>query len=90
MISPFRKPYSPKLELLTKYHEILLANSQVNTDFDSLLNRYRAHLVYPFEAMVVTLAVGGMMKLESNLEMIRRAAFAIEDHDAFVILPLMA
>jgi hypothetical protein len=47
-----------------------------------LVQRYRAHLVYPFEAMVVTLAVGGMMKRESNLKLIRRAAIAIEDHDA--------
>jgi Ecdysteroid kinase-like family len=77
-----------EMELLAKYHEILLANSKINTGFDSLLNRYRAHLVYPLEAMIVTLAVGGMMHLDSNLEMIRRAAHAVEDHSTFAILPL--
>jgi hypothetical protein len=77
-----------EMQLLAKYHEILLANSKVNTDFNSLLNRYRAHLVYPLEAMIVTLAVGGMMPLDSNIEIIRRAAQAVEDHDTFAILPL--
>jgi hypothetical protein len=40
--------------------------------------------------MVVTLAVGGMMQMEGNLEMICRAAQAIEDHGTFAILPNMA
>ena len=47
------------------------------------MQRYRAHLIYPFEAMVVSLSVGGMMKLENNYELIRRATAAIEDRDAF-------
>jgi Phosphotransferase enzyme family len=76
-----------ELGLLSKYHEIMTANRSTNTDFNDLLNRYRAHLVYPFEAMVITLAVGGMMQFESNLEMISRAALAIEDHGTFAILP---
>lgn len=79
-----------ELELLSKYHEIMAAHNPTTADFNSLLNRYRAHLVYPFEAMVVTLAVGGMMQLDSNLEMIRRAALALEDHDTFKILPKTA
>ena len=54
---------------------------------DALTARYRAHLVYPFEAMVVTLAVGGMMALESNLELIRRTAAAVADHSAFAAGP---
>jgi hypothetical protein len=78
-----------ELELLSRYHEIMFANNPTTTDFASLLNRYRVHLVYPFEAMIVTLAVGGMMQLESNLEMIRRAAQAIEDNDTFAILSAM-
>lgn len=56
----------------------------------NLLNRYRAHLVYPFEAMIVTLAVGGMMQMESNLEMVGRTALAIEDHDTLALLPKVA
>ena len=79
-----------ELELLSKYHEIMAVHNPTTTGFNSLLNRYRAHLVYPFEAMVVTLAVGGMMQLVSNLEMIRRAALALEDHDTFKILPKTA
>ncbi len=79
-----------EMALLNKYHETMLANSWTNTDFKHLLNRYRAHLVYPFEAMAVTLAIGGMMQLESNLEMLSRAAAAVEDHDTFAILPKTA
>jgi hypothetical protein len=37
--------------------------------------------------MLLTLAVGGMMKLESNLELIRRAARAVQDLDSFSVLP---
>jgi hypothetical protein len=79
-----------EMELLARYHEIMVTNSHTDTDFAALLNRYRVHLVYPFEAMVVTLAVGGMMGLESNLEMIRRAAQAVEDHGTFAMLPNIA
>jgi len=81
---------SHELELLTRYHEIMSANSPSTISFAKLLTRYRAHLAYPFEAMVITLAVGGMMQFESNLEMIRRAAQAIEDHDTFALLPNVA
>jgi len=38
--------------------------------------------------MIVTLAVGGMMNLESNLELIRRTATAIEDLEAFAAIPI--
>jgi Ecdysteroid kinase-like family len=79
-----------EIGLLSKYHAIIAANSPTTPDFQELLNRYRAHLVYPFEAMIVTLAVGGMMQRESNLEMINRAALAIEDHDTFALLPKTA
>ena len=50
--------------------------------------RYRAHLIYPFEAMIVTLAVGGMMNLEHNRELLRRTIVAIEDHDVFSAIPM--
>ena len=71
--------------LLAHYQETLASNGITNLDGASLLQRYRAHLVYPFEAMVVTLAVGGMMELESNLELIRRATAAVEDQRVFEI-----
>lgn len=55
----------------------------LQNDFNVMFNRYRAHLAYAFEAMVVTLAVGGLMQLDSNLEMIRRSTLAVTDHDTF-------
>ncbi|HLA26861.1 MAG TPA: phosphotransferase [Syntrophales bacterium] len=75
-----------ELRLLTRYQQILADHRVAAPDFTTLLQRYRAHLIYPFEAMVVTLAVGGMMELESNLELIRRASAAVEDHDAFAFI----
>jgi hypothetical protein len=38
--------------------------------------------------MVVTLAVGGLMDLDSNLELIRRTAAAVDELDAFSALPI--
>lgn len=74
-------------ELLEKY-VALLASRGIDVELNNLMARYRAHLVYPFEAMVVTLAVGGMMANDDNLELIRRAAAAVEDLDAFAALPI--
>lgn len=67
---------------LVEHYQQRLAAEGIDADFSTLWQRYRAHLVYPFEAMVVTLAVGGLMERESNLELIRRAATAASDHDA--------
>lgn len=69
--------------LLESYFQILLQQGVVGLDFKTLLQRYRVHLAYPFEAMVVTLAIGGMMDLPSNLELIRRSAAAVGDFDTF-------
>jgi hypothetical protein len=38
--------------------------------------------------MLVTLAVGGMIKLETNHELIRRTAAAVMDLDAFTAIPI--
>ena len=73
--------------LLARYQQALVDHGVARLDSTTLLDRYRAHLTYPFEAMVVTLAVGGMMELEGNLELIRRAAAAVEDLDAFAAIP---
>lgn len=75
-------------ELLVKYAQMLADNGVAGVDNTRLVQRYRAHLVYAFEAMVVTLAVGGMMKLDSNLELIRRTATAVDELDAFSALPI--
>jgi hypothetical protein len=72
--------------LVERYREGLLERGVRAPDFAHLWHRYRAHLTYPFEAMVVTLAVGGMMRRASNLELIRRAAAAVEDLDAFAVV----
>jgi hypothetical protein len=48
-----------------------------------LMERYRAHATYAFEAMVVTLAVGDLMEEEIVLELIRRVSAAVSDLDAF-------
>jgi hypothetical protein len=71
--------------LLARYQQVLEDNGVAALDSTKLFQRYRAHLTYPFEAMVVTLAVGGMMDLQSNLELIRRASAAALDHDAFAV-----
>lgn len=81
-----RRRHEP--ELLAGYFQVLADHKVPGIELGSLLQRYRAHLAYPFEAMLVTLAIGGMMDLESNLELIRRTAAAVEDLDAFSALPL--
>ncbi|MBZ0159626.1 MAG: phosphotransferase [bacterium] len=73
--------------LLARYQQVLEDHQIADLDSTTLRQRYRAHLMYAFEAMVVTLAVGDMMPLDSNLELIRRAAAAVEDHDAFAVRP---
>jgi hypothetical protein len=55
-------------------------------DGSGLFQRYQMHLVYPFEAMVITLAIGGMMQRASNLELIKRTTAAVSDHASFVRL----
>jgi aminoglycoside phosphotransferase (APT) family kinase protein len=73
-------------DLLRRYHQGLAAHGVTGLTADTLWQRYRLHLTYPFEAMAVTLAVGGMMELQSNLELLRRAAVAVEDHAAFAAI----
>lgn len=81
LTSDIRRVYEK--HLLARYQQLLGERNIAVPDLETLWQRYRAYLLYPFEAMVVTLGVGGMMALESNLELIRRAATAVQDHDAF-------
>ena len=76
------------MSLIAIYAQCLQDNGIVGIDANILLHRYRAHLIYPFEAMIITLAIGGMMNLESNHDLIRRTVAAIEDLDAFAAIPL--
>lgn len=75
-----------EMELIMHYQQILAEQGITDFDAATLLQRYRAHLIYPFEAMIMTLGVGGLMAREANLELIRRTVAAIEDHEAFTRL----
>jgi aminoglycoside phosphotransferase (APT) family kinase protein len=72
-----------ELDLLTRYQQVLTGERVAAPDATTLMQRYRVHLAYPLEAMVVTLAVGGMMDRGTNLELIRRAVAAVVDHDTY-------
>lgn len=74
--------------LFAIYVQTLADNGIAGMDNAMLMKRYCAHLTYAFEAMVVTLAVGGLMDLDSNLELIRRTAAAVDELDAFAALPI--
>mgnify|MGYP006194135837 CR=1 FL=1 len=76
-----------EIKLLSVYIQGL-RNNGITGICTELLQRYRAHLIYPFEAMVVSLAVGGMIKLESNRELIRRTVAAIDDLAVFSAIPI--
>jgi hypothetical protein len=78
-----------EMDLLNRYHDLVKDTLPSEASFEYLLNRYRMHLAYPFEAMVVTLAVGGLMETNSNLEMIRRSAQAVLDHNTFSYVRIM-
>jgi hypothetical protein len=44
--------------------------------------QYVDHLVYPLEAMVITLALGAMQPPQRVKQVVARAAAAVVDHDA--------
>lgn len=79
---------SNEQELINHYTQQLITKGLTDINSEQILQRYRAHLVYPFEAMLVTLAVGGMMDLKANKLLIERAAAAVKDNNAFAALPL--
>ena len=75
-----------EFQLLADYQRQMHAKG-IHLNPEQLKQRYRAHLTYAFEAMIVTLAVGNLMNKEHNLELIRRTAAAVHDLDAFAALP---
>jgi hypothetical protein len=77
-----------EVELIQLYAQCLKDYGIEPIHFDALFDRYRAHLIYPFEAMLVTLSIGGMMDIDCNLELIRRTTAAVADLDAFATVPL--
>ena len=60
-----------------------LETAGIDVDYETLSERYRLHLSYPFEAMLLTLAIGGLMDKRGNEIMIQRAAQAVADHQVF-------
>ncbi len=81
------KPHIRKeneIQLINHYISSLRGNEVSGIDSEQMLNRYRAHLTYPFEAMLVTLAVGKMMELKANETLIERAVSAVEDNNSFL------
>lgn len=72
--------------LLAHYQHCLAGHGVKDVDASQLLQRYRAHLCYPFEAMVVTLAIGGMMDAAANTTLIHRAAQAVARWESFEAL----
>jgi len=70
-------------DLLAAYARALAAAGGPASDPADLEVRYRAHLTYAFEAMVVTLAVGGLMEDAVATELCHRTARAVGDADAF-------
>lgn len=75
-------------QLLDTYYGVLVEKGVDGLTLAHIKSRYRAHLVYPFEAMLDTLAIGGMIPLAENLELLRRATAAVQDHAAFEALPI--
>jgi len=73
-------------QLIEQYFTELEHAGVAGLDESKLFRRYQMHLVYPFEAMLITLAIGGMMGHDSNLALIRRTTAAVQDHDSFSTL----
>lgn len=70
-------------QLLARWLERLAAEGGPRLPLEETRLRYRAHLTYAFEAMVVTLAIGGLMKDEVARTLVRRTAAAVLEQEAF-------
>lgn len=77
-----------EIQLIKHYSQALSRLGIGDVKSKDLLQRYRAHLVHPLEAMLVTLAIGGMMELKANHTLIKRAASAVEHNNSFAALAL--
>jgi len=75
-------------QLVDFYIKKLSAKGITNLEPKQIHQRYRAHLIYPLEAMLVTLAIGDMMDIEANKTLIKRASSAIEDNNTLSELAL--
>ncbi|MFK5950063.1 MAG: phosphotransferase [Methylococcales bacterium] len=73
-------------QLIKHYIKELSKRGITHLNPKQIHQRYRVHLIYPLEAMLVTLAVGDMMDLAANKTLIKRAASAVEDNNTFIEL----
>jgi aminoglycoside phosphotransferase (APT) family kinase protein len=76
-----------EMDLLQHYFERMSRHPNFTLTFNQLFERYCLHLAYPFEAMALTLAIGELMEIHANLEMLKRSVAALSDHD---VLPRLA
>ncbi len=72
--------------LIKHYNNCLRKHGIYDFNDPFIYQRYQAHLCYPLEAMLVTLAVGGMMELSANKTLIQRCAIAVEQNNSFKAL----
>jgi hypothetical protein len=73
-------------DLLEEYLDALVTTGGRPSAGAEAWRAYTANLVYPLEAMVVTLAFGAMQPRAAVRRVIQRAAAAVADHDAFAAL----
>ena len=74
--------------LIQHYIDRLIKHGVTGINTEEILQKYRAHLIYPLEAMLITLAVGSMMNLKTNRTLIIRAATAVNNNHAFSAIRL--
>ncbi len=72
-------------QIVKHYQHFLEKNGVQELVADDLFKRYQAHLSYPFEAMIISQAIGGMMAPECSRILIERVTAAVEDHNAFAV-----
>ncbi len=72
--------------LLQSYLDTLVSTGGRPPALAEAWRAYVANLVYPLEAMVVTLALGAMQPADAVRPVVQRTASAVADHDAFAVL----
>jgi hypothetical protein len=72
-------------QLLEHYLDALVAAGGRPPALAEAWQAYVANLVYPLEAMVVTLAFGAMQPAAAVRRVVERAVAAVADHDAFAV-----
>jgi len=74
--------------LIDFYIESLSSKGIADLNPEKIRQRYRAHLIYPFEAMLISLAIGDILDITANKTLIKRTVSAIEDNHSFSEPPI--